>query len=224
MLCIDGMIMQQYRLRRWGVVISCLYLIGCTAVKQTTPTDIPLAAQFYVIDIDRGIREHTPPSAPVLYIPQVATIAQFRSKNLVFRVAENQYERQPHLFFDTPQVMLRDQINRWFVKSGLFSAITLNSDTPHDYVLEVALTGLYADNSIATAKAVSELQFFLIDAAAKQGNVVFQTGLHIDIPLTELTPTTAVAGWKRGLEKIMQTVENDLADHFSVMSSTQSEE
>jgi hypothetical protein len=55
----------------------------------------------------------------------------------------------------------------------------------------------------------------LTDLDATSEEVVFQTGLHIDIDIAETTSSNTVNGWKTGLKKLMSTLEDDLSSYFS---------
>ena len=81
--------------------------------------------------------------------------------------------------------------------------------------LESAVTGLYGDKIAGKpAKSVIEMQFFLIDNAAQKEEVVYQTGLHIDINIVEATPSQVVKGWQTGLKKVLSTLEDDMSNYF----------
>ncbi|MBT3504988.1 MAG: ABC transporter, partial [Piscirickettsiaceae bacterium] len=121
-----------------------------------------------------------------------------------------------HAFFDTPQEMFTTQLQRWLTKTGFFKRVILDDAQQADYILEVAVTGLYGDKREGQpAQSVLEMQFFMTDTHAKAEEVVFQTGLHIDIDIAETTPSNTVNGWKTALIKLLSTLEDDLSSYFS---------
>jgi hypothetical protein len=112
--------------------------------------------------------------------------------------------------------MFTVQLQRWLTKTGFFKRVVVDKSQQADYLLEVAVTGLYGDKREGLpAKSILEMQFFLTDIDATSEEVVFQTGLHIDIDIAETTSSNTVNGWKTGLKKLMSTLEDDLSSYFS---------
>lgn len=205
-------------IKRSLTTLITLPLIACTGTAtKLEPEQIPDPLQhYYVIDVDRGLKEHDRSEGRVLYIAPVKVTSQFRAKNLVFRVGENAFQPQPdHQFFDTPQQMFTVQLQRWLKKTGLFKTVTTKQTVEADYTLETAVTGLYGDKMLEKpTKAILEMQFFLTDNNADKEEIVFQTGLHIDTHIMETTPSDTVKGWKTGLRKTLSTLEDDLSSYF----------
>lgn len=195
-------------------------LTGCFGLVNNKPEeDIvdQMPQQFYVIDVDRGLREHDRSDGRVLYLAPVVVTSQFRAKEIVFKMEDNAFQPQPdHQFFDTPESMLTTQLQRWLTKTGFFKRVVLDNSPQADYILEVAVTGLYGDKREGyPAESVLEMQFFMTDTHAKAEEVVFQTGLHIDIDIAETTPSNTVNGWEIGMRKLLSTLEDDLSSYFS---------
>jgi ABC-type uncharacterized transport system auxiliary subunit len=198
-----------------GIMLS---LTGCFGSMNSKPEQQIVEEapqQFYVIDVDRGLKEHDRSQGRVLYLAPVVVTSQFRAKNIVFKVEDNAFQPLPeHAFFDTPQEMFTTQLQRWLTKTGFFKRVILDDAQQADYILEVAVTGLYGDKREGQpAQSVLEMQFFMTDTHAKAEEVVFQTGLHIDI--AETTPSNTVNGWKTALIKLLSTLEDDLSSYFS---------
>jgi cholesterol transport system auxiliary component len=200
-----------------GIMLS---LTGCFGSMNSKPEQQIVEEapqQFYVIDVDRGLKEHDRSQGRVLYLAPVVVTSQFRAKNIVFKVEDNAFQPLPeHAFFDTPQEMFTTQLQRWLTKTGFFKRVILDDGQQADYILEVAVTGLYGDKREGQpAQSVLEMQFFMTDTHAKAEEVVFQTGLHIDIDIAETTPSNTVNGWKTALIKLLSTLEDDLSSYFS---------
>jgi len=200
-----------------GIMLS---LTGCFGSMNSKPEQQIVEEapqQFYVIDVDRGLKEHDRSQGRVLYLAPVVVTSQFRAKNIVFKVEDNAFQPLPeHAFFDTPQEMFTTQLQRWLTKTGFFKRVILDDAQQADYILEVAVTGLYGDKREGQpAQSVLEMQFFMTDTHAKAEEVVFQTGLHIDIDIAETTPSNTVNGWKTALIKLLLTLEDDLSSYFS---------
>lgn len=171
---------------------------------------------YYIIDVDRGSVANSFAKQRVLQIKPVRVISQFRGKELIFRVGENEYQRQTqHELFSEPSEMLTEQLQRWLQKSGLFSQVTVNADIPADFVLETAVTALYGERrDNYSPEAVLEMQFFLSEAESAKAPV-FQTGLQIGVDIEETTPSNVVSGLKQGLRELLTTLEQDFSQFFS---------
>lgn len=201
------------------IVLMILNLTGCFGAMGTKPDDelTEEPQYFYVIDVDRGLKEHDKSAGKVLYLAPVKVTSQFRAKNLVFKVGDNAFQPQPeHEFFDTPEDMFITQLQRWLQKTGLFHAVIIDASQPADLTLETAVTGLYGVKIAEyRPQAIIEMQFFMTDRHATTDEVIFQTGLQIDIDIAETTPSNVVKGWKIGLKKLLSTLEDDLSGYFS---------
>jgi cholesterol transport system auxiliary component len=200
-----------------GIILSLTGCFGSIKSKPEQQIIEEAPQQFFVIDVDRGLKEHDRSQGRVLYLAPVVVTSQFRAKNIVFKVEDNAFQPQPqHAFFDTPQEMFTTQLQRWLIKTGFFKRVILDDVQQADYILEAAVTGLYGDKREGEpAQSVLEMQFFMTDTHAKAEEVVFQTGLHIDIDIAETTPSNTVNGWKIALIKLLSTLEDDLSSYFS---------
>jgi len=190
-------------------------LTGCFGLGSKDEDDDG-SPHYYIIDVDRGVTAQSFEKGRTLRIKPVKITSHFRGQNVVFRVDENEYQRQmTHQFFSEPEEMFTGQVQRWLQKSGLFSQV-ITDDGEADMVLEVAVTKLYGDKREQfSPQAVMEMQFFLMSANESNQQLLFQTGLRIDIDIKETAAPKVVKGWKQGLEELLATVEDDLSGYFS---------
>jgi cholesterol transport system auxiliary component len=191
-------------------------LTGCFGLgsKDDDDDDTP---HYYIIDVDRGAVAAEFAKDRVLYIKPVKMTSHFRGKNIVFRVGENEFRpTENHEFFSAPEEMFTEQLKRWLQKSGLFSNVVTTLDTPADLVLETAITAFYGEKREQfSPQSVLEMQFFLTSSEDEGEQVLFQTGLRIDVDVASATPPNVVKGWKDGLEELLATVEDDFSGYFS---------
>ena len=191
-------------------------LTGCFGLgsKDDDDDDTP---HYYIIDVDRGAVAAEFAKDRVLYIKPVKMTSHFRGKNIVFRVGENEFRpTENHEFFSAPEEMFTEQLKRWLQKSGLFSNVVTTLDTPADLVLETAITAFYGEKRQQfSPQSVLEMQFFLTSSEDEGEQVLFQTGLRIDVDVASATPPNVVKGWKDGLEELLATVEDDFSGYFS---------
>jgi ABC-type uncharacterized transport system auxiliary subunit len=160
------------------------------------------------------------PDKRSLLIKPVRVTSHYRTKNIAFRIDENEYAYQPNQFLlSEPEAMFTEQLRRWLQKSGQFSSVTTDETIDTDMVLETALTGLFGDNREQyTPQAVLEMQFFLMDTTDQNAQPLFQTGLKVEVDIDKTTVPNVVNGWKQGLEELLATLESDLSGYFSKRS------
>ena len=209
--------MMQITKNRLLLLIVMLLMSGCSTFGGGTEQAVE-AKHYYVLDVDRGIRANPQVTKRVLRLEPVILTSQFRGKKILFKVGDNEYQAQEdHQFLLPPQAMFTEQVKRWLEKTGIFTEITTDVNKPADMVMKTAVTAFYGDAREGfTPQSVLEMQFFLLSAAAEnKGQVIFQTGLRIDLDVEKITPANVVNGWKKSLKKILSTIESDLSDYFS---------
>lgn len=194
-----------------------LFISACSTLGGEKPLPGHEPERYYVIDVDRGIRKDVDASDRVVRLLPVKLTSQYREKAILFKVGENEFQPQhKHQFFATPEEMFTEQLQRWLEKTGIFTKVILSETEPADMVLQTAVTALYGDKRAAfPARAVLEMQFFLLSEPETSTQAIFQTGLRTDIDIEETTPANAVKGWKTGLKQILTTIEDDLSNYFS---------
>ena len=205
-------------IKRGLLIFLTVSLSACSTFMDTKPEGSSLKElqSFYVIDVDRGLKESTSTDAKVLYVAPVRVTSQFRHKSLVYKVENNAFQPQPdHQFFDSPEEMFRTQLQRWLEKTGIFSSVITDNEHSADLILETAVTSLYGVKiSGHRPQSIIEMQFFLTDPRLVRDDVIFQTGLSIDIDIAEITPPNVVKGWQIGFKKLLSTLEDDLSGYF----------
>lgn len=203
--------------RKIFLLVMTFSISACTTFSSEKPQLEQQPERYYVIDVDRGIREDVKTTDRVVRLLPVKLTSQFRDKTILFKVGENEYQPQTaHQFFATPEEMFTEQLQRWLVKTGIFTKVVTDESEQADMVLQTAVTALYGDNRETNPpQAVLEMQFFLLSEPETTAQAIFQTGLRADINIDETTPASVVKGWQIGLKQILTTIEDDLSDYFS---------
>lgn len=200
------------------VLLSSL-LSACAGLTKPSVEQEQNVDHYYVIDVDRGIREDAKLGSKVLFLEPVKLTSLYRGKTLLFKVGDNELQPQEgHEFFSTPEEMFTEQLQRWLEKTGIFSKVVTDNSLGADLVLQTAVTALYGDKRDGvTPQSILEMQFFLLSepSATATTQTLFQTGLRIDIDIEETTPPKVVKGWQTGLKRLLVTIEDDLSDYFS---------
>ena len=200
----------------WLIVMLSL-LTACLGIGSKKNDD---TVHYYVIDVDRGAVAANFAKNRVLRIKPVKVTSHFRSKNIIFRVGENEYQPQKmNQLFSDPSEMITEQLKRWMQKTGLFSQVIIGDDQAADMVLEAAVTALYGEaRKQFSPQSVLEMQFFLMDGNDETSKVMFQTGLRTDVDIDKTTSGNVVKGWKIGLEELLSTLEDDFSGYFSKLN------
>jgi cholesterol transport system auxiliary component len=197
------------------IVILVMTLSACFSMGSNDIS--PAETQYYILSTDRGhVASHFVENR-VLLIKPVRVTSQYRGKNIVTKIGENEY--QPMLgqtFFSTPDMMFTEELKRWLQKTGLFSVVTTDETQAADMILETAVTGFYGETREQfSPKSVLEMQFFLMDSATHSQAPLFQTGLNVEVDVNDASASEFVKGWKTGLYELFATLEDDLSGYFS---------
>jgi ABC-type uncharacterized transport system auxiliary subunit len=201
-----------------GFIFTLVAFISACSGSSSKDEDMP---RYYVVEVDRGAIADTFAENRVLYLHPVKFTSQFKQRDIVFKVGENEYQSQyPHQFYNDPEDIFTDQLQRWLQKSGLFTQVVTTDISQADMVLETAVTALYGDARQAfTPAAVLEMQFFLSSENETGEKIaLFQTGLRVDVDIESTTPANVVKGWKEGAQELFWTVEDDLSGFFSKLT------
>lgn len=199
-----------------SILMLLTMLTGCFGLGSKSDDDDG-EPHYYIVDVDRGAVASEFPKNRVLLVKPVRVTSHYRSKSLVFRINENEYQPQlNHQFLTEPQTMFTEQLKRWLQKSGQFSQVTTDESVAADMVLESAVTALYGDKREQfSPQSVLEMQFFLMDGQDDTSHALFQTGLKIEVDVEETNAANVVKGWTQGLEQLLATLEDDLSAYFA---------
>lgn len=205
-------------IRHLFLLLAIILLSGCFgSTTKEEVEEVVETPRYFVVDVDRGLMATEFAKDRVLRLMPVRVTSQFRNKEIVFRVGEDEYQPQPNdLLFSSPQDMFTDQLRRWLEKTGLFTQVVMDDNQSADFVMEAAVTALYGEKrERQLPQSVLEIQFFLMDGKSGTPRALFQTGLRAEVEIGETTPAETVKGWRFGLEELLTTVEEDLRAYFS---------
>ena len=191
-----------------AVITALFFTSGCVDLTRTYPDK-----SYYSLNTVRVGDENQPSGDVILQIQRFQVSSNYGGKHLVYR--RNQVGYEPdyyHEFLTFPDGMITDQIRRWLSKSAVFeSVISSTSRIDPTHILEGNITALYGDYQDRSAsKAVVEIQIFLIEEAAVDTSIIFQKNYRADTLLSSQKPEKLIAGFNVALEKILQTLEQDL--------------
>lgn len=184
-------------------------IAGCVDLEAPYPD-----RRFYMIDAERERTErHGDPKA-VLRVRSLAASKMCDRSELISRTGDTTYESDfYHALFVPPALQVGEQVERWIKGSGLYgTVIGPGSSLLETHLLEGNLVALYGDlRKPEKPLAVIELQFLLIRVFSDRELVVLQKTYHEEIGIANADPGSLVKGWEKGLERILTTLEEDIA-------------
>ncbi len=192
--------------------LLCVCLAGCgDAIKLEKPA--PQKSYFVLKPTREGANASSGPAKGVLTIKALNVVPNFNSRELIYRLQDDQYATDYYnLLLTSPGSQLGQCIHDWFNNSGVFHyVINSNSEVEPSFILETSIRQFYGDfRESATPAAVLDLQFFLLQEKDYEFNVVFTKEFQKQIPIEARTPEALVKGYNTGLTEILQSLENDL--------------
>ena len=141
---------------------------------------------------------------------QVAS--RYEGREFVWRKTDLEWETDFYnLFFTAPRQTVTDEARSWLAASGLFEhVLDFSSHVDATHVLEGHIVHLYGDARGDDAKAVIEVQFFLVDDRPTPSAVAFGKSYAEEVAIPKDSPEELVKGWNEGLGRILGKLEEDL--------------
>ena len=180
---------------------------GCS-LKQAAPIK-----QAYLVEAKRTDAPRAGAGEGVLRVRGLQVNAPFEGRGFVYRRGEFQYQTDfYHEFLVPPRALFSEQTAQWLTASGQFKLVELSGHTESTYGLEGTVSALYGDFRDKQApKAVLALQFVMTDERARSTPAFWSHGYSEAVALERSTPEALAAGWSAALQKILTTLEKDLA-------------
>jgi len=200
-----------------AVLSGCMGSGGGSLFSQPDP-----AKRFYALQTERTAMACAAGKRNVLKIRRSNIASVYSSRELVYRTGPNEYKSDYyHVFLVSPQDMITESILEWFSGSGMFTQVVPGTSALRpDYVLESSVPRLYGDFSgSGPAKAVVEIQFFLLEDELAEFKVVFCNDYTEEVPLADRTPPALVAGMEQGLQTILERLERDMGQALNLAAA-----
>lgn len=201
-------------------LLACLVFAGCGGGKLLEQPD-PVK-QYFVLKAERSNGAYGDRPAGLLSIRRMNVAPSYASRELVYRVGDENYTRDYYnLFLVQPKDQLSEVLVGWMSGSGLFSHVApATSSLRPDYVLESSIVRLYGDFSVpGRAKAVLAAQFFLLKDDMGQYNVLFCNDYTEEVEFGERSPEGLVKALNQALSSMLTRLERDMAAALAAKSS-----
>lgn len=191
-----------------GILALLPLLAGCLNVEKSFPEK-----RYFILDVPRHGNLHLRGEGVVLRVRKFHVSPRYRGKGFVYRKGDLSYESDFYnRFFILPSSLITEEVSQWLASSGLFqNVVSTTSQLETTHVLEGVVNALYGDYSRQSpARAVLEIQFFLIKDVSARSEIVFQKKYRKEVVIEESSPESLVKGWNKALRQILTDLEENL--------------
>lgn len=194
---------------------SLLFLI--LAISLTTAACVklggkPLDKRYFQITPIRSAEQAQSGYDFVLKVRRLSISNLYNTRELVYRGKQGRIESDFYnMFFVPPADMLTTELRKWLRGAKLFThIIEPGSMVVPGLTLEGVINSLYGDYSLDTPAAVVEMQFFVVDEASANNEIIFSSTYTERISMPESSATALVSAMTQGVQTIYTNLETDL--------------
>ncbi len=186
---------------------SFLILTACSLPKRP-----PIESTSWMVAPERNSAPYAPRSDVWLKMGSVSTTPPFDGKSLVYRLGDQQYEKDFYNIYSVlPNEMVGNATRQWMNNAHIF-AMTVgqnNSFFPF-YTLQASVEEFYGDYRFHP-EAVVTVEFFLtVSNGAKTNPVIGVNRYSKRVTLKDNTPAALVIGQQEALADILRQYEVEL--------------
>ena len=189
------------------LAITLLGLASCTL-----PTRPPVEPSSWMVAPERTAAPRQARSDVWLKMGSVSVSPPFDSKSLVYRTADQRYEKDFYNVYATiPSEMIGNAERQWMNKANIFAATVgqSNSFFPY-YYLQASVEEFYGDYR-GQPEAVVSIEFFLSATRAGKINPLIGANRYTKrVALKDNSPEALVLGLQQALAEVLQEYEIQL--------------
>jgi cholesterol transport system auxiliary component len=196
-----------------GMLVSAFaltaFLVSCGHMTRVSDEK-----RQWVLEATRPGASATSQREAILLVPRFRVSDLYSGKSFVYRKGEYEYESDYYnAFFASTGSLVSTAACAWISRSGLFKEVLCSSSRLEPtYVLEGEVLSVYGDfRPRASPSAALEIRCTLITPDSDPPGIVFRHTYQDRIPLESADPQALTAGWNRALERILESLEKDLA-------------
>lgn len=197
---------------RWSsfscLVLACAVLAGCLSLEKSYPEK-----RYFALSTSRPGPPLTKALDHVLAVRPLRISPGYAGSEFVYQTGDVTLESDFYNeFFVPPSRLITEEVRRWFQASGLFKTVVDSaSSVESTRVLEGAVQAIYGEyRPSASARAVLELQFFLLENRDEGMSVLFQKSFSRKIDVPDDTAAALVRGWNKALAEVLSELEETL--------------
>lgn len=187
-------------------------LSGCSSTET-------YSKKYYVFHAARPSESARTQTDFILEVSRLTIDSAFSGSGLVYRVGDSKYESDFYNeFLASPSAMITDTMRNWLSMSRLFKRVLdPGSRIDPTHIIEGNITALYGDfREPSSPKATVEMRVFLLETETGEDPLpIFGKTYTSSINFKSEDPEGLVEAFGRCLEKILSTLESDLAERLS---------
>jgi cholesterol transport system auxiliary component len=195
-----------------------IMLIWLATVSGCSSTET-YSKKYYALNAVRQSESARTQTNFILEISRLTIDSAFSGSGLVYRVGDSEYESDFYNeFLASPSAMITDTMRNWLSMSRLFKRVLdPGSQIDPTHIIEGNITALYGDfREPSSPRAIVEMRLFLLETeTGKEPLPIFGKTYSTSIGIGSEDPEGLVEALGRCLEKILSTLENDLAQRLS---------
>jgi cholesterol transport system auxiliary component len=190
-------------------VVPLLAAAGCLGLEKEYPD-----RRLYAFEVRRDVVRSPAGETAVLEIRRFLDTPRSEGVGLLYRRDESRWESDYYSqFFAPPTSLIEGEARAWLQDSGLFAAVTpLGSYAAPAFTLDGTVSAVYGDFRSDPARAVLEIQVFVVRHGPGEPALVLQRNYAASEEAGDGNPAALVAGWNAGLRTILSQLESDLRD------------
>lgn len=187
-----------------AIIFTLLALSACSLPKRPA-----LETASWMVALERTGAPYKPRSDLWLKMGSTSTTPPFDGKSLVYRLADQRYEKDFYNIYSAlPNEMVSNATRQWLNQAQIFSMTVGqgNSFFPY-YNLQISIEEFYGDYRVRP-EAVVTIEFFLTATDAKKRNPVIGKNRYTKrVVLKDNTPGALVLGQQEALAQILKEYE-----------------
>lgn len=194
------------------MLVALVTLSGCSSTEN-------YSKKYYVLDAARPSESSRKQTDFVLDVSRLTIDSAFSGSGLMYRIGDSEYESDFYNeFLASPSAMITDTMRNWLSMSRLFKRV-LDPGSLIDptHIIEGNITALYGDfRKSSSPRATIEVRLFLLETETGEDPLpIFGKTYTSSIDIESEDPEGLVEALGRCLEKILSTLESDLAERLS---------
>ena len=194
-----------------------IFFVVMFCAFSCAPKKPPIERNHYILELSRAQTESLVMIPASLSVRDFSVSPGYQGKELIYKVGKGKAVSDFYNhFFILPGPMIAQLTRSWIKQAGLFqSVIPMSSRKNADYILEGAVSRVYADFQDRTnPSAVLKINFLLLKDTGFDYEIAFQREYISRTSMTDPSAGSMVGALNNCLSDILQSLEDDLLEAF----------
>jgi cholesterol transport system auxiliary component len=194
------------------LIQAVLLFMGIAVLIGCAPTRPNFDTSAWLIDPKRTGEPRKSNTDFWLKVGPVSVNGPFDSKSMVYRLADQRYEKDFYNgYISSPAEMVSNATRQWISEANIFKATLNQGNTlfPY-YALQINVSELYGDYRNQPEAVVSIYFYLTVLSTGTQNPIVMSNRYTQRVPLKDNRPSTLANGLQQAFATILQRYEADL--------------